>query len=76
MGADRQFPTSSQITEDGAGRYVAQENITNDGSVPEASHRRLADNVLMGRYFRKREKDDEGRWGFAVSEEVKRQYVD
>lgn len=65
---------SSQITEDGSGRYVAQENITNDSSVPEASHRRLADNVLVGRYCRKREKDTNGRWGFAVSEEVRRMY--
>ncbi|ORY60395.1 hypothetical protein BCR35DRAFT_309183 [Leucosporidium creatinivorum] len=61
---------------DGSSRYVAQENITNDDSVPESAFNRLKDNVLVGRYFRKPELKEGGRWGFAVSEEVRRMYPD
>lgn len=58
----------------GSSRYVAQENITNDDSLPESAFARLKDNVLVGRYFRKPELKEGGRWGFAVSEEVRRMY--
>lgn len=60
----------------GSSRYVAQENITNDGSVPESAFNQIKDNVLVGRYFRKPESKEGGRQGFAVSEEVRRMYPD
>ena len=76
LAAPKLTLSSVQITEDGSGRYVAQENITNDRSVAEASQIRLAQNELVGRYCRKRQQDEDGRWGFAVSEEVKRMYTE
>lgn len=60
----------------GSSRYVAQENITDDDSVPESAYNQLKDNILVGRYFRKPEIKEGGRKGFAVSEEVRRMYPD
>ncbi|BGP32670.1 hypothetical protein JCM10296v2_004453 [Rhodotorula toruloides] len=71
----RNQPFYHVVVDDGSARYVAQENVTNTPIDDDEVDRFLA-NEGFGRYFRKRERREDGRWTFVASAEVEAEYPD
>ncbi|GAA5942810.1 hypothetical protein JCM1841_006913 [Sporobolomyces salmonicolor] len=71
----RHQPFYHVIVDDGSSRYIAQENVT-DLSIPTSALEVLIADESFGRYFRKRGKDESGRWCFVKSWEVEAEYPD
>ncbi|BGP16841.1 hypothetical protein JCM10213_003339 [Rhodosporidiobolus nylandii] len=71
----RHQPFYHVIVEDGSVRYVANENIT-DTPIHDFEVDAFLSNETLGRYFRKRERREDGRWTFVPSLEVEAEYPD
>ncbi|GAA5851559.1 hypothetical protein JCM8547_001133 [Rhodosporidiobolus lusitaniae] len=71
----RHQPFYHVLVKDGSSRYVASENIT-DTRIGEEDVLSLVNNPALGRYFRKRERREDGRWAFVPSRETEEEYPD
>lgn len=71
----RNQPFYHVVVDDGSARYVAQENVT-DTPIDDEEVDRFLTNEGFGRYFRKRERREDGRWTFVASAEVEAEYPD
>ncbi|GAA5897706.1 hypothetical protein JCM6882_000073 [Rhodosporidiobolus microsporus] len=78
----RNQPFYHVIVEDGSSRYVASENITipppaaNGDNICDSAVPVLLLDESIGRYFCRRERNEEGRWVFVPSKEVEAEYPD
>lgn len=66
---------SCQIVEDGSVRYVANENITAT-PIDDDEADAFLDHDTIGKYFRKRERQEDRRWAFVPSQDVEAEYPD
>ncbi|GAA6044201.1 hypothetical protein JCM8097_004667 [Rhodosporidiobolus ruineniae] len=83
----RDQPFYHVLVSDGSSRYVAAENITgpltstdDDEEHPAGGARTVLDDFLnepeLGKFFRKRERQEDGAWVFVPSEELEAEYPD
>ncbi|GAA5839171.1 hypothetical protein JCM11251_003695 [Rhodosporidiobolus azoricus] len=78
----RNQPFYHVIVEDGSSRYVASENITIPPAGPDGNNLcdeavpALLEDESIGRYFKRRERNENGRWVFVPSREVEAEYPD